>query len=100
MRHATAWPRLRFDEDGVISGPWAGGGGVHAFLEAEGYQHHSVPDSDGLDDGQGLDRVVAESTSCPACQAVNGRYEPFTSPDGALHVSVVICRACGHATTF
>jgi hypothetical protein len=100
VNHATAWPRLCFEGDGVISGPWAGGGGVHAFLEAEGYQHHSVPDPDSCGDGEALDRAVAETTSCPACQAVTGRYEPFTSPDGTTHVSVVICRACGHATTF
>jgi hypothetical protein len=37
MTPTTAWPRLSFDDTGVISGPWAGGGGLHNFLEAEGY---------------------------------------------------------------
>ena len=36
MTRTTSWRRLSFGEDGAVSGPWAGGGGLHDYLEAEG----------------------------------------------------------------
>ncbi len=99
VTQTTAWPRLSFD-DGVISGPWAGGGGLHHLLEAEGYQHGSPAQPDATLDGEALDQHVAETTPCAACHAVGGRCEAFASPGGETRVSVTICRNCGHASTF
>jgi len=82
MTPMTAWPRLSLDDADVISGPWAGGGGLHNLLEAEGDQHGAPHDPDASADGQALDRQVAETTPCTACHAVCGRYEAFTSPVG------------------
>ena len=100
MTPTTAWPRLSFNDAGVISGPWAGGGGLHNFLEAEGYQHGAPHDPDASADGEALDQQVGETTPCAACDAVRGRYEAFTSPSGETRVSVTICGACGYASTF
>lgn len=99
MTQPSAWPRLSF-EDGVISGPWAGGGGLHQFLEAEGYRYGPPAQPDATPDGEALDQHVAETTPCAACQAVSGRYEAFTSPGGEARVSVAICGNCGYASTF
>jgi hypothetical protein len=99
-QQSTAWRRLSFAGDGVISGPWAGGGGLHDFLEAEGYQHAARSEPGALSDGQALDQQVADTSPCAVCDAVGGRYEAFTSPDSETPVSVAICRACGHASTF
>jgi hypothetical protein len=96
----TAWPQLSFDDAGVISGPWAGGGGLHNFLEAEGYQHGAPHDRGASADEQAVDQQVAETTPCAACHAVSGRYEAFTSPGGETRVSVAICGVCGYASTF
>ena len=100
MTRTTSWRRLSFGDDGAVSGPWAGGGGLHDYLEAEGYRHASPAQPDPTLDGQALDQHVAETTSCAACRAVDGRYEAFTSPGGETRVSVTICRNCGHASTF
>jgi len=82
MTSTTVWPRLSFDDAGVISGPWAGGGGLHNFLEAEGYQHGAPHGPDVSADGEALDQQVAESTPCAACHAVRGRYQAFIAPVG------------------
>jgi hypothetical protein len=98
MPEANAWPLLTFADDGVIAGPWAGGGGLHNFLEAQGWQH-SLPTDTDLADGDHLDRDVAGTSPCSACGAVGGRYESFRGRADE-HLSVAVCGACGHASTF
>lgn len=100
MPQPSAWPRLSFGDDGVISGPWAGGGGLHHYLEVEGYRYRSPADPDATVDDEAVDQDVGETAPCAACQAVGARYEAFTSPDDTTPVSVTICGTCRHASTF
>jgi hypothetical protein len=99
MSQVAGWPRLTLAADGVITGSWAGGGGLHAYLEAGGWRHTVAPDADAAAGEDDDERAVAEATPCAACGAVVGRYQAFHRSAGE-RLSVTICGSCGHASTF
>jgi hypothetical protein len=93
------WPTLAFGGWGTLCGPWVD---AERWLEANGYQPGYAGNPGALlgqGSGLAIDRDVAATTPCPACERTGADFQAWANPEGLYGVAVAIC-ACGHATTF
>jgi hypothetical protein len=101
MTEASTYSDLTFDGTGVVMGPWEGDGGVQQWLASNGYEPGYVHNPDAWVDGYSIDKNVAETTPCPKCGKVAGRFEAYTNAEiHSYGMAVAICGVCDFASTF